>query len=76
MIGYMFAQSAWGKWYASELVLGLVATLRAAGFKYAFGGVADQNPASARVLEKAGFEAISNQGVTKMYRLRVGGENA
>ena len=76
MIGYMFAQSAWGKGYASELVLGLVAMLRSAGSRYAFGGVADQNPASARVLEKAGFEAISNQGEAKMYRLRVGGENA
>lgn len=76
MIGYMFAQSAWGRGYASELVMGLVAMLRAAGFQYAYGGVADQNPASARVLEKAGFEPVSQQAETKMFRRTLGDAHA
>ncbi len=76
MIGYMLAQSAWGRGYASELILGLVAMLRAAGFQYAFGGVADQNPASCRALEKAGFDVMSEQSDTKMFRIKLGSAHA
>jgi RimJ/RimL family protein N-acetyltransferase len=52
-IGYLLAENAWGKGYASELVQGLVvaAPLNAT----LIGGVDSKNPASARVLEKAGF---------------------
>lgn len=76
MIGYMFAQTAWGRGYASELVLGLVSMLQASGFQNAYGGVADQNPASARVLEKAGFELVSQQAETKMFRRTLGDAHA
>lgn len=57
-LGYLFAESAWGLGYASELVQGLVRwcqdqpTIRSIS-----GGVALDNAASARVLTKNGFVA-------------------
>lgn len=55
-IGYLFAEHAWGQGYASELVSGLVASAKAKSPSRLLGGVATSNPASARVLLKAGFE--------------------
>ncbi|CCQ74280.1 GNAT family N-acetyltransferase [Magnetospira sp. QH-2] len=56
-IGYLFAENAWGNGYASELVAGLVAWLKPQGRPTKLiGGVAQENKASTRVLEKAGFE--------------------
>ena len=54
-IGYLLAQSAWGQGLASELVGGLVATLKDHGPACLIGGVEPSNPASAKVLLKAGF---------------------
>ncbi len=55
-IGYLFAQSCWGKGYASELLGALVHWAEAKSeCKRLVGGVAPQNLASIRVLEKAGF---------------------
>jgi len=51
-IGYLFSESAWGKGYATELLKGLVAATSGTTL---IGGVAKDNPASARVLLKAGF---------------------
>ncbi len=55
-IGYLLAESAWGQGLASELVSGLVAAVEGAGRLRLLGGVDRDNPASARVLQKAGFE--------------------
>lgn len=52
-LGYLLAESAWGCGYATELVTGLILAT-GAGVELV-GGVACDNPASARVLEKAGF---------------------
>ncbi|MDJ0821609.1 MAG: GNAT family N-acetyltransferase [Paracoccaceae bacterium] len=52
-VGYLLGEAAWGQGYASELVRGLVDV--AQGPLRLIGGVARDNPASARVLEKAGF---------------------
>ena len=54
-LGYLLAESAWGKGYASDLVRGLVAALAGRGPLRLVGGVERDNPASARVLVKAGF---------------------
>ena len=54
-VGYLFSESAWGRGYASELVVGLVQSFDAGDPVRLIGGVARENPASARVLEKAGF---------------------
>lgn len=52
-VGYLFREASWGQGFASELVLGLVASLGEALTLRA--GVEADNPASLRVLEKAGF---------------------
>lgn len=55
-LGYMLAEPAWGKGLATELVQGFVAGCRASDDVAKIkAGVAKDNPASARVLEKAGF---------------------
>lgn len=53
-LGYLFAGSAWGQGLASELIAGLQAHFRGSGVTLS-GGVMQENGASARVLEKAGF---------------------
>jgi len=72
-LGYLLAQWAWGQGYASEMVVGLVDACRAAGPMRLIGGVGHGNPASARVLEKAGFQrdvAASLDG-TDLYALSI-----
>ena len=55
-LGYLFAERSWGKGYASELLSGLVAAAQQDGRPLRLvGGVGKDNPASARVLAKAGF---------------------
>ena len=59
-LGYMLAESAWGKGFATELINGLVSWCRENAIKSITGGVEHNNPASARVLEKCGFSADDN----------------
>ena len=54
-VGYLLAERVWGQGAASEVLTGFVASLRNAGPVRLVGGVDRDNPASARVLEKAGF---------------------
>lgn len=54
-IGYLIAEEFWGKGIASELVSGLVTALDSDRATQLLGGVGTGNPASARVLTKAGF---------------------
>jgi RimJ/RimL family protein N-acetyltransferase len=70
-LGYLFAESAWGLGYASELVQGLVRwcqeqpTIRSIS-----GGVALDNAASVRVLTKNGFVADGDpEGDDQLYTL-------
>lgn len=58
-VGYLLAEAAWGRGYATELVQGLVAALARTGPVDLRAGVEAGNPASARVLEKAGFRRLS-----------------
>lgn len=53
-LGYLFAEAAWGQGLASELISGLQAHFSGSGICLS-GGVMQENAASARVLEKAGF---------------------
>lgn len=57
-LGYLLNEPAWGKGFASELITGLISWCQTAGIDSVTGGVARDNPASARVLEKAGFRAL------------------
>lgn len=54
-VGYLLAESAWGRGYATELVTGLIEVLQRNGPMTIIGGVGKENVGSARVLEKAGF---------------------
>jgi ribosomal-protein-alanine N-acetyltransferase len=55
-LGYMLAESAWGQGLGSELVEGFVAWCRAqTEIRSIIAGVAADNPASIRILEKSGF---------------------
>ena len=54
-LGYLLAEAAWGKGYATELVRGLVDALSKFETARLMGGVGTDNPASAHVLKKCGF---------------------
>ena len=73
-IGYLLAEAAWGQGIASELLNGLVSAMQAAGWMRLVGGVGKANPASARVLQKAGFVADPHMSdpSTDMYVLDIG----
>lgn len=72
-LGYLFAQTAWGHGFASELVTGVIAALADHTPVRLSGGVAVENPASARVLQKQGF--VMDAGVssddTRVYVLDI-----
>ena len=58
-LGYALAQEAWGKGYATEAVCAMVnAAFALASVVEIDASVAVENPASGRVLEKAGFTPV------------------
>ncbi len=72
-IGYLFAESDWGRGYATELVTGLIEAAKTAGSRRFVGGVAADNPASAKVLQKAGFalDTSLSTDATRMFALNI-----
>jgi RimJ/RimL family protein N-acetyltransferase len=69
-LGYLFAELAWGRGYATELLLGLVKWFgERDGQVQLLGGVERENVASARVLIKAGFTKVHrlSDGSAEMY---------
>ena len=54
-VGYWLAPSHWGRGYATEALSGLLSLARLAGHRQLFSRHAADNPASGRVLRKAGF---------------------
>jgi len=60
-LGYFFRESCWGAGYATEAVGALVAAMRTGPAVYLNAGVDRSNAASARVLEKVGFERLERQ---------------
>lgn len=65
-LGYLLAEEAWGKGYATELVRGLARAMPGGGLR---AGVARDNPASIRVLEKAGFTICEEGPERLMFEL-------
>lgn len=58
-LGYLFAETAWGKGYATELLSGLINWYKTEDRSVQLiGGVETDNIASAKVLQKNGFEKI------------------
>ncbi len=74
-VGYLLAEEVWGRGLASELVSGLVAALQGHGPVTLVAGVARDNPASARVLQKAGFRSRAGHSTaqTDMFIRVIGG---
>lgn len=74
-LGYLLGEAYWGKGTASALLRGFTEALERSGTPVRLlGGVARDNPASARVLEKSGFvadPAVSGPG-SNMYRRDIG----
>ena len=63
-LGYLLGQAAWGQGYASELLAGLMLHVPKTGFRL-LGGVGRENPASAHVLLKTGFQLLPELSDTK-----------
>ena len=75
-LGYLLAEDAWGQGIASELVSGFVGWCREqTSVSSIAGGVALDNPASRRVMQKNGFELVQRDGEIaqdeQLYRLRL-----
>ena len=72
-LGYLLAESVWGKGYASELIQGFVEWCKDNDISSITGGVEADNIASRRVLEKNGFicESDANEGAEQMFVLRI-----
>ena len=69
-LGYVLAEPAWGKGFASELVRGLVAWSRSEpSISTITAGVAPTNEASARVLLKSGFELSAVSESEQLYQI-------
>ncbi|MGH1576976.1 GNAT family N-acetyltransferase [Planktotalea sp.] len=71
MLGYLFADSEWKQGYASELIAGALNGFDEFDMPCVRAGVASGNDASARVLEKNGFElneALSSDDL-QMYEI-------
>lgn len=61
-LGYWIAQPYWGLGYATEAARALVGIARALGHSKLFGRHFIDNPASGRVLRKAGFQPTGRTG--------------
>ena len=57
-LGYWIGRQHWGKGFATEAGLALIDIARTLGFEQLEGSHFLDNPASARVLEKLGFEPV------------------
>ncbi len=68
-LGYLISERAWGQGYATELLNGFVTACRPGPAVRLVAGVERSNPASARVLQKAGFVLLLEQPAaeTEMY---------
>ena len=56
-LGYWIARSHWGQGYATEAARAVLGLAEALGHRRIFAGHFADNPASGRVLAKAGFSA-------------------
>jgi RimJ/RimL family protein N-acetyltransferase len=57
-IGFRYLEKYWGLGYGSEIGLGLIDYCRSVNMPKLIGYVIDKNMASAKILQKLGFEAV------------------
>ena len=72
-VGYFIAEPHWGKGYATEALSAVVSALKGSGSTKFMAGVDDDNVASARVLEKAGFTGLAAESTRtrRFYELQI-----
>lgn len=75
-LGYLLSESTWGKRIASELVIGFTEWCRQQSYiSHITAGVATDNPASKRVLQKAGFDQLpatnDSAGDEELFRMEL-----
>jgi RimJ/RimL family protein N-acetyltransferase len=71
-LGHLLAEAAWGQGFGGELLGGFVAWCRSRPeVQSIIGGVARENTASIRLLERHGFVADDRSGAELMYRLSI-----
>ena len=76
-LGYLLSEDSWGKGFATEMVSGFVGwSRRNPAIRSISGGVAVDNPASSRVLEKNGFYLVEGDGHVgqdeQFYQIKLG----
>lgn len=70
-LGCLFAEEAWGQGLATELLSGLLPSLRSQAPLTLRASVTTENPASALVLRKSGFTADDTQPDTDLLRVHL-----
>ncbi len=79
-LGYLLAENAWGRGFATELVSGFVDWCRQTAITAVIGGVEENNVASIRVLQKCGFvDATTEKEAAldeKVFKLRLHSKEA
>ena len=66
-VGYFISPKEWNKGYATEALKAAINELFRIGFKYVQAGHFEENPASGRVMQKAGMRLIDKEEVIE-YR--------
>ena len=66
-VGYLLAETHWGRGYATELLQGLVEWAKTSPYRGIVAGVSSTNTASKRVLEKCGFAMVGGAGSEEFY---------
>ena len=69
-MGYVIAPAHWNRGYATEALQGVIRYLHGAGFREVITGAFEENPASLRVMVKAGMEKLDRTDAVE-YRGRV-----
>lgn len=67
-LGYRFLEKYWGLGYGLEICSGLIAYGEKMGLPYLVGYVVNENKASAKILEKCGFQIVG-QGIDPKLKL-------
>lgn len=57
-VGYVIHPDYWGRGYASEVLTAMLPEIKRMGYKRVRAGYFEENPASARVMEKCGMHKI------------------
>lgn len=70
-VGYVFAEAAWGKGFATEAMQGLIEHLTQQQAEAFIAGVEPENKGSINVLTKLGFVYFNNEQDIDYYRLTV-----